>query len=24
VFAWLGQENPFEIEGSVYPKARAA
>jgi putative transposase len=24
VFAWLGQENPFEVEGSVYPKARAA
>ena len=24
VFAWLGQENPFEIEGSVYPKASAA
>ena len=24
VFAWLEQENPFEIEGSVYPKARAA
>jgi transposase len=24
VFAWLGQGNPFEIEGSVYPKARAA
>ena len=24
VFAWLGQENPFEIEGSVYPKAKAA
>ena len=24
VFAWLGQENPFEIEGSVYPKANAA
>lgn len=24
VFAWLGQANPFEIEGSVYPKARAA
>ena len=24
VFAWLGQENPFQIEGSVYPKAKAA
>jgi len=24
VFTWLGQENPFEIEGSVYPKAKAA
>ncbi len=24
VFAWLGQRNPFEIEGSVYPKAKAA
>jgi putative transposase len=24
VFAWLGQETPFGIEGSVYPKARAA
>src|SRR5262245_41548268 len=24
VFAWLGEENPFEIEGSVYPKAKAA
>jgi transposase len=24
VFAWLGQESPFEIEGSVYPKAKAA
>ena len=24
VFAWLGEENPFVIEGSVYPKARAA
>jgi putative transposase len=23
VFAWLGEENPFEIEGSVYPKAKA-
>jgi len=23
-FAWLGKENPFEIEGSVYPKAKAA
>ena len=22
VFAWLGEENPFEIEGSEYPKAR--
>jgi transposase len=24
VFAWLEQENPFQIEGSVYPKAKAA
>jgi transposase len=24
VFAWLGQESPFQIEGSVYPKAKAA
>ena len=24
VFTWLGAENPFEIEGSVYPKAQAA
>lgn len=24
VFTWLEQENPFQIEGSVYPKARAA
>ena len=24
VFAWLGQENPFQVEGSVYPKAKAA
>jgi putative transposase len=24
VFTWLGQENPFQIEGSVYPKAKAA
>lgn len=24
VFAWLGARNPFEIEGSVYPKAIAA
>jgi transposase len=24
VFAWLGQENPFRVEGSVYPKAKAA
>ncbi len=24
VFAWLGQEHPFQIEGSVYPKAKAA
>ena len=24
VFAWLEQENPFEVEGSVYPKAKAA
>jgi putative transposase len=24
VFAGLGQENPFQIEGSVYPKAKAA
>jgi putative transposase len=24
VFAWLGQGNPFEIEGSVYPKPKAA
>jgi transposase len=23
-FAWLGSRNPFQIEGSVYPKARAA
>jgi len=24
VFAWLGEENPFGIEGSVYPKAKTA
>jgi transposase len=24
VFAWLEERNPFSIEGSVYPKARAA
>lgn len=24
VFAGLGQETPFQIEGSVYPKAKAA
>ena len=24
MFTWLGQENPFPIEGSVYPKAKAA
>ncbi len=24
VFAWLEQENPFEVETSVYPKAKAA
>lgn len=24
VFAWLEQANPFQIEGSVYPKAKAA
>ncbi len=24
VFAWLEQENPFQIEGSVYPKPKAA
>jgi hypothetical protein len=24
VFAWLEQGNPFRIEGSVYPKAKAA
>jgi putative transposase len=24
VFTWLGQENPFQVEGSVYPKAKAA
>ena len=24
VFLWLGERNPFEIEGSVYPKAKAA
>jgi transposase len=24
VFAWLGEGNPLEIEGSVYPKAKAA
>jgi transposase len=24
VFAWLEEENPFQIEGSVYPKAKAA
>ncbi len=24
VFAWLGQANPFPVEGSVYPKAKAA
>jgi transposase len=23
-FAWLGSRNPFQVEGSVYPKARAA
>ena len=23
-FAWLGSRNPFQGEGSVYPKARAA
>lgn len=23
-FAWLGGRNPFQVEGSVYPKARAA
>jgi transposase len=23
VFTWLGEGNPFEIEGSVYPKAKA-
>ena len=24
VFAWPGQESPFQVEGSVYPKAKAA
>ena len=24
VFAWLEERNPFEVEGSVYPKAKAA
>jgi putative transposase len=24
VFAWLEERNPFEVEGSVYPEARAA
>ncbi|WP_020466335.1 transposase [Singulisphaera acidiphila] len=24
VFAWLGARNPFRIEGSIYPKAKAA
>lgn len=24
VFLWLGEESPFEIEGAVYPKAKAA
>ncbi len=24
VFTWLERENPFEVEGSVYPKAKAA
>ncbi len=24
VFTWLERESPFEIEGSVYPKAKAA
>lgn len=24
VFAWLEQGNPFQVEGSVYPKAKAA
>jgi putative transposase len=24
VFTWLGQENPFQIEGSVYPEVKAA
>ena len=23
-FAWLGSRNPFRVEGSVYPRARAA
>ncbi len=23
-FAWLAGRNPFRVEGSVYPKARAA
>ena len=23
-FAWLAGRNPFQVEGSVYPKARAA
>jgi transposase len=23
VFAWLGQENPSQVEGSVYPRAKA-
>jgi putative transposase len=24
VFAWLEERSPFEVEGSVYPKAKAA
>jgi transposase len=24
VFAWLDERNPFQVEGSVYPKAKAA
>jgi transposase len=24
VFSWLERENPFQVEGSVYPKAKAA
>jgi hypothetical protein len=24
VFAWLEERNPFEVEGSVYPRAKAA